>query len=145
MTVTADSGSVRVDPTQLTTCLINLLTNARDALSGVAEVRINVVAAVNGARDQRWPELPPGSYVTISVRDSGCGMSAEVARQATTPFFTTKGVAGGTGLGLSAAEGFAAQSGGLLQIDTAPGQGTTVSLVLPAATTTVHAPQHAKS
>jgi signal transduction histidine kinase len=145
MTVTADSGSVRVDPTQLTTCLINLLTNARDALSGVAEVRINVVAAVNGARDKRWPELPPGSYVTISVRDSGCGMSAEVARQATTPFFTTKGVAGGTGLGLSAAEGFAAQSGGLLQIDTAPGQGTTVSRVLPAATTTVHAPQHAKS
>jgi signal transduction histidine kinase len=132
LTVSADSCTVRVDPTQLTTCLINLLTNARDAMSGVGEVRISATSAVNGVRDRRWPELPPGRYVTISVLDTGCGMSADVARQATTPFFTTKGVAGGTGLGLSAAQGFAAQSGGMLQIDSAPGQGTKVMLVLPA-------------
>jgi signal transduction histidine kinase len=142
--VAAGSCSVRVDPTQLTTCIINLLTNARDAMSGVGEVRISVASVPNGARDSRWAELPAGSYVTISVIDTGCGMSAEIARQATTPFFTTKGVSGGTGLGLSAAQGFAAQSGGLLQIDSAAGQGTTVMLVLPAAMNTVHADPHAE-
>jgi signal transduction histidine kinase len=144
LAVSGGSGSVRVDPTQLTTCLINLLTNARDAMSGSGEVRISVESAVNAARDSRWAELPAGSYVTISVIDTGCGMSSEIARQATTPFFTTKGVSGGTGLGLSAAQGFAAQSGGLLQLHSTPGQGTTVTLVLPVTSNTVHADPHAK-
>jgi signal transduction histidine kinase len=76
--------------------------------------------------------------------DTGCGMSDEIGRQSTTPFFTTKGVSGGTGLGLNAAQGCAAQFGGLLQINSVSGQGTTIMLVLPATANTVHADPHAE-
>jgi signal transduction histidine kinase len=127
----ATDSLVRVDPVQLTTCLINLLSNARDAMQSTGEVVMRARSVENVARTGPWTELPPGRYVAISVVDTGCGMSADVLEQSTTPFFTTKGVSGGTGLGLSAAQGFAAQSGGRLQIESAPGAGTTVTLVLP--------------
>jgi len=93
-------------------------------------------AAVAGPADA----LGPGGYVVVGVADTGTGMDAETARRAIEPFFSTKGVGQGTGLGLSMAHGLAAQSGGKLAIDSAPGAGTRISLWLPVAEGTVSAP-----
>ncbi len=122
---------VRVDPGQLTTAIINLLANSRDAMGGKGEVTMRIEAIHNAFRDRRWAELPIGRYVSIAIIDRGKGMSAEVARQAVTPFFTTKGEAGGTGLGLSTVHGFVVQSGGILLLKSEPNLGTTITLVLP--------------
>ena len=80
-------------------------------------------------------EVVPGDYVRLNVTDSGTGMSAEVLSHAMEPFFTTKPVGQGTGLGLAMVYGFARQSGGAVRIQSAPGKGTTVSILLPVATT----------
>ena len=130
----ADAGiRVRVDPGQLATALVNLLGNARDAMDGRGTVTLRIESLENGVRDRRWPDLPPGTYAALSVIDTGRGMSEEVARQATLPFFTTKSTDGGTGLGLSTVLGFASQSGGHLQIESTPAVGTTITLLLPRA------------
>ena len=88
----------------------------------------------SGAGDSR---LPLGEYLRISIADTGIGMDEQTLAKATDPFFTTKGPGKGTGLGLSMVHGFAAQSGGLLRIDSAPNVGTAVQLWLP---TAKHAP-----
>jgi signal transduction histidine kinase len=122
---------VHVNPGQLTAALINLLANARDAMEAKGEVVLRVESFFNRGGDPRWPGLSEGRLVSISVVDRGRGMSGDVARQATMPFFTTKGSSGGTGLGLSTVHGFAAQSGGVLRVDSTRGVGTTMSIVLP--------------
>ena len=135
-TVAPDVGAIRVDPGQLTTALINLLVNARDATGGHGAVQLGVVAIDNSGRgrDRRWPDLPVGRYSALSVTDTGHGMTAEIARQAVTPFFTTKADEGGSGLGLSTVDGFVNQSGGALHVQSSPGQGTTITMVFPQAT-----------
>lgn len=122
--------SVRVDPVVLETALLNLVINARDALGGEGEITI----AVKKVRiDEAAPvDLAGGDYVSIEVSDDGPGMSAEIRDRAVEPFFTTKPTGKGTGLGLAMAHGFASQSGGVLEIDSEPGAGTTVRLLLPA-------------
>jgi CheY-like chemotaxis protein len=80
--------------------------------------------------DRHMPELRPGDYVCVQVIDTGVGMSDEVRARAHEPFFTTKGVGGGTGLGLSMVAGFVTELGGALALDSARGTGTTVSLFL---------------
>lgn len=126
-------GAIRADPGQLTTALINLLVNARDSMNGRGTVELDVRPVDNAGLDRGWPELPVGRYVTIAVTDRGHGMTEDVARQATTPFFTTKSDAGGSGLGLSTVDGFVNQSGGALDVKSAPGVGTTVTLLFPRA------------
>jgi signal transduction histidine kinase/CheY-like chemotaxis protein len=125
----ADSWPTYVDPHQLENAIVNLAVNARDAMEGEGVMRIasaNVRLAANEVGDIR-----AGDYVRISVGDTGCGMTQEVLEHAFEPFFTTKPVGKGTGLGLSQIFGFAHQSGGEVGIQSAVGEGTTVSIYLP--------------
>jgi PAS domain S-box-containing protein len=121
---------VRVDPNQLELALLNLAVNARDAMPEGGRLRI--AACAESVRAPHPAALAPGSYVRIDVEDEGHGMSPETARLAVEPFYSTKALGKGTGLGLSMVHGLAAQSGGGLQIVSAPGEGTRVSLWLPA-------------
>ncbi|WP_161993827.1 PAS domain-containing hybrid sensor histidine kinase/response regulator [Muricoccus nepalensis] len=123
------------DKGQLETVLVNLATNARDAMAGNGQLTLAAAAEmVPHAPGARHPAgLKAGSYLRLSVTDTGAGMPAAVLARVTEPFFTTKEHGKGTGLGLAMAKGFAEQSGGGLQIVSAPGRGTTVSLWFPLA------------
>ncbi|BBU60177.1 hypothetical protein MSC49_01120 [Methylosinus sp. C49] len=122
--------SVVCDPSQLESALLNLAINARDAMpaGGVLEIA-TADRRLDAAPDD--PDLTPGDYVEISVKDNGAGMSREVLAHVFEPFFTTKPTGRGTGLGLSQIYGFVKQSGGFVRIDSAPGKGTSVRLYLP--------------
>jgi signal transduction histidine kinase len=126
---------VLVDANQLELALLNLALNARDAMPNGGRLTIT---AVGESKDESGAgpdsRLPLGEYLRISIADTGIGMDEQTLAKATDPFFTTKGPGKGTGLGLSMVHGLAAQSGGLLRIDSAPNVGTTVQLWLPRAT-----------
>ena len=123
---------VRSDSGQLENALLNLCLNARDAMPAGGRVIIETEnAEVDGEAIPGDPEVRPGSYVRLSVSDSGPGMAPEVRARAFEPFFTTKEPGVGTGLGLSMVYGFARQSGGFARIDSEAAKGTTVSLFLP--------------
>jgi signal transduction histidine kinase len=124
-----DADSVLSDVNQLELALLNLAVNARDAMPHGGKLEIDVRPA--SYRDVRG--LPKRPYVAISVKDSGTGMPEHVRTRAMEPFFTTKSVGQGTGLGLSQVYGIVRESGGAVHIDSAPNQGTTVRLILPAA------------
>jgi len=121
-------ANVMADPHQLETALLNLAINARDAMPAGG---ILTIAAHNEARVEDV-RLRPGSYVRLSLRDTGEGMDADTLARATEPFFTTKGTGKGTGLGLSMVHGMVEQLGGTLILDSKPGEGTTAELWLPA-------------
>ena len=121
-----------VDPSLLETALLNLALNGRDAMpdGGVLEIETrNVVLD-----EEAVAGCPSGSYVRLSVKDTGCGMAPEVRDRVFEPFFTTKEVGKGTGLGLSMVYGFVRQSDGHVTIESTAGVGTTVALYLPRAT-----------
>jgi PAS domain S-box-containing protein len=123
---------VLTDPNQLENALLNLAINARDAMAGGGTLTIateNVSLAADRAPER--PDLLPGEYVMLSVGDTGSGMSPEIQARALEPFFTTKGVGKGSGLGLAMVHGFVKQSGGHLLIDSEAGRGTEVKLYLP--------------
>ncbi|MBP2292069.1 response regulator [Azospirillum rugosum] len=124
--------AARVDPNQLEMAILNLAINARDAMPDGGALTIATANCPAGSAG-RPADLAPGDCVRIAVADTGQGMGEEVAARAFEPFFTTKGVGHGTGLGLSMVHGLAAQSGGTVTLDTAPGRGTTVTLYLPRA------------
>ena len=125
----ADLPPAKADLNQLEMALLNLAVNARDAMPDGGALTISARRESVRERDVRG--LARGHYVRLSVRDTGVGMDAETQRRAIEPFFSTKGVGKGTGLGLSMVHGLAAQLGGGLTIESAPGQGTTMSLWLP--------------
>jgi signal transduction histidine kinase len=120
-----------VDANQLELVLLNLAVNARDAMPEGGQLTIS------GREEQvcagQANDLPPGSYVVLSVTDNGEGMDEATLARCIEPFFTTKGVGKGTGLGLSMAYGLAAQSGGRLVLHSRQGEGTTAELWLPRA------------
>lgn len=120
--------SARIDAGQFEAALLNLVVNARDATPPGGEVSIES-RPVTLARKQG--ELEPGKYLRVAVRDTGMGMDAATIARAVEPFFTTKAPGEGTGLGLSQVYGFARQSGGSVEIESKPGEGATVALMLP--------------
>lgn len=125
-----DLALVRVDATRVEAALLNLIVNARDATPQDGRITLRTGMAVLSAG--QVGALPAGQYVKVSVVDTGSGMTPETMARAIEPFFTTKPVGQGTGLGLSQAYGLAQQSGGDLLIESVSGAGTTVSLFFPA-------------
>ncbi|MBV4536821.1 MULTISPECIES: hybrid sensor histidine kinase/response regulator [Pseudomonas] len=120
------------DPTQTEMIILNLAINARDAMPDGGQLTLTTRNTQVLARPQRPEDPEPGEYVSLSIRDTGCGMSEDVVGKVFEPFFTTKDIGKGSGLGLAQVFGFAKQSGGGVRIDTAPGHGTLVSVYLPA-------------
>lgn len=138
--------AVRADPGQLENALLNLVVNARDAMTGPdggAKGRLTIEVA-NASLDEdyaaRAAEVAPGQYVMFAVTDTGAGMTPDQLRRATEPFYTTKAEGRGTGLGLSMVFGFAKQSEGHFQLYSEPGRGTTARLYIPRTTAAVRAP-----
>jgi len=122
------------DKGQLETVLVNLATNARDAMPNGGRLLLSAETELVAEGETPHPAgLCPGAYVRLAVADTGTGMDAATLARAREPFFTTKQSGAGTGLGLSMAVGFAEQSGGALTIDSTRGKGTTVTLWLPRA------------
>ncbi|MCL6729256.1 PAS domain-containing sensor histidine kinase [Sphingomonas hankyongi] len=120
---------VMADPTQLEVAVLNLAINARDAMTdgGVLHFASRKVEVTSDS------ELEDGSYIELTISDTGAGMTEDVASRAFEPFFTTKEVGKGTGLGLSMVYGMARQSGGTARIESAPGLGTAVKMYFKAA------------
>ncbi len=119
------------DANQIEMALLNLAVNARDAMPDGGT--LTIAASPVEVDGQHRSRLAPGQYLSLSVTDTGTGMDAATVRRAVEPFFSTKGVGKGTGLGLSMVHGLAAQLGGALHIDSSPGVGTRIELILPIA------------
>ena len=133
LAITAEAGlaPARVDANQLELAILNLTINARDAMPGGGALRIRLQ---NRRPDgESPPELSRGEYVVVSISDGGTGMDEATLSRAFEPFFTTKEIGSGSGLGLPMVQGFAAQSGGGVRIQSKLGEGTTVELWLPRA------------
>ena len=122
--------AVIADKGQLETALINLATNARDAMPSGGVLVLSAVTETVPDRPNAF-SLRPGRYVRFTVTDTGVGMDAATLARVTEPFFTTKPAGEGTGLGLPMVKGFAEQSGGAFHIESNPGAGTRASLWLP--------------
>ncbi|MGI4747688.1 MAG: ATP-binding protein [Janthinobacterium lividum] len=127
--------SVRVDPVQFESAVLNLIVNARDAIQGIngngGSIKVtcrNIELGVEAASDRK---LAPGSYVEVSVSDTGSGLDANTMARAFEPFFTTKEIGKGSGLGLSQVYGFMRSAGGDVAIESELGTGTIVRLYLP--------------
>lgn len=128
----SDVGHCRVDPAEFQAAILNLVVNARDAISAHGQIVIetsNVTVGPDAVADN--PDLAFGNYVTVTVSDTGCGIPPDVLPRVFDPFFTTKEVGKGSGLGLSQVYGFAREFGGFVTIHSEVGVGTTVRLYLP--------------
>jgi len=126
-----DLNRAWVDRNQLELAILNLALNARDAMPSGGTLRIDAENRRSEIGDR--PDVQRGDYVTVSVSDTGAGMTEEILTRAFEPFFTTKKAGRGSGLGLAIVHGFAAQSGGSVRIASSPGRGTRIDLWLPRA------------
>ena len=131
--VAADLWACWADRGQLDSAILNLVFNGHDAMPRGGTLTLAAANRTVDAAEAQRLDIVAGDYVRIAVSDTGSGMSAETAQRAFEPFFTTKGIGERTGLGLSQVWGFAKQSGGTATIDSRPGEGTTVALLLPRA------------
>ncbi|MBP2561914.1 signal transduction histidine kinase/ActR/RegA family two-component response regulator [Neorhizobium galegae] len=121
-----DLWPVEVDASELELVVLNLAVNARDAMPNGGTIKITA------ENEAAWAEPSgQGDFVRLVIADDGCGMTPEVQARVFEPFFTTKDVGKGSGLGLAQVHGFAQQSGGKIEIESAVGKGTTISLLLP--------------
>lgn len=128
-----DTGSVLADPTQIHQVIMNLCTNSAQAIgenAGVLEVKIEPVTLSNETTTTSM-NLPDGSYLKLTVKDSGHGMTVDIQERIFDPFFTTRKRHGGTGLGLSVVYGIIKHNGGAISVDSTPGSGTAFHLFLP--------------
>jgi len=139
--LTDSPSSVEIDPGQFEQALLNLAVNSRDAMAagGLLWMRTRNVRLTERLTVERGV-LAPGEYVAISVEDNGSGMSAEVRSRIFEPFFTTKPIGSGTGLGLAMVLGVVQQAGGQIQVQSARGEGTCITLYLPAVATIAEQP-----
>ncbi len=127
-----DLGMVRADQGQLEQVIINLAVNARDAMEGGGTLTIRTAnEEVKRQRKSGDESMPPGDYILVEVKDTGCGMPQDVLDRIFEPFFSTKQVGEGTGLGLSTVHGIVKQSGGYVFVESGRGQGTCFSIYLP--------------
>lgn len=128
-----NGGFVFADPTQMHQVMMNLCTNAYDAMrkkGGLLEVSLNKIK-INGNKIDDQLELPGGDYIKMTIGDTGTGMDRETAKRVFDPFFTTKDAGSGTGLGLSVVHGIVKKHDGEITVESEPGKGTTFNIYIP--------------
>ncbi len=131
--IAVPAGLVSADPTQLHQVILNLCTNAAEAMqdgNGILEVSLESFRH-HAAYDSNYPGLPTGDFLRLTVRDTGHGMERAVMERIFDPFFTTKGQGKGTGLGLSVAHSIIKSHGGTITVESEPGKGTSFQVFLP--------------
>lgn len=128
-----DHCNARIDPVQAEAAILGIVMNARDAMPDGGTITLSAEQVTLDGSDPRYGDKLSGNFVTLSISDTGTGMAEDVRARVTEPFFTTKDQGKGTGLGLSMVYGFMKQSDGALHIASHEGDGTTVSLLFPAA------------
>ncbi|MDJ0973213.1 MAG: ATP-binding protein [Planctomycetota bacterium] len=132
LSLSDEALSVRIDPGRFDQVLVNLATNARDAMPDGGTLRIDADRIQLGRRAaDAHASLEPGPHVRVRVVDSGCGMPPEVLERVFEPFYSTKGPSEGTGLGLATSHGIVTQAGGTVDVQSTPGGGTTFVILLP--------------
>lgn len=124
---------LQLDPSQLLQIITNLCVNSRDAIhdNGTITISTETVHVKQSARTAGHPYMNSSDYITLSVSDTGCGIDKKVLPHIFEPFFTSKGIGQGTGLGLSTVYGIVKQSGGYISCESEPGQGTTLTIYFP--------------
>jgi PAS domain S-box-containing protein len=131
-----ESDSVMADPSQMQQVIMNLCTNAAYAMRGTTGcIDISLQAVTFGLTDLPEPDMQPGDYLVLSVKDTGCGMDEEVRKRIFEPFFTTKPAGEGTGLGLSVAYGIVKSHRGRITVYSEPGRGSIFRVYIPRADT----------
>jgi PAS domain S-box-containing protein len=131
LTLDTAAGTIRADPDQFEQMVMNLATNARDAMDEGGQLRISITPRALDAATAASLGLTPGDYVEVVLADDGAGMDDETLARCFEPLFTTKGPSKGTGLGLPAARRVVMESGGAIDVQSSPGEGTTFNILFP--------------